>query len=245
MASGEGVSIALLDSGINPSYPLLSQRKISVFDISPAQGNKLGHQVKKLSEGTNTDRSGHGSVVQSCLALAAPESEVTHYRILDENSQTDSATLCYALDHVLERGHNIVQLSLGTRNEEAIPWLASIMRRAYERNIVIVAAASNIGAGVYPARFTYCVSVEAGDFLDTKQVQFVEKNVVEFRGAGINISIPLPEGKQANVSGSSYAASFVTGHCARILECNPNFTPWDVKVTLREFAMANAKKTHQ
>lgn len=237
LSTGAGVRIAVLDSGLNPQFPRLRGRPWKVFDCDLQDD---GLRVRPMPEGSSSDRNGHGSVVQSCIADAAPEAQIDHFRVLDENNHCDSNLLCLALDHVVEKNYDIVNLSLGTRNEDHIPWLVTIMKRAYERDITVVAASSNVGNTLYPARFTYCVSCEAMSGGNPFVLRFKPASVVEFSGWGVNVPVPAPNGRTLSVSGSSYAAAHISGLCARIIELQGKRAPLDTKILLREIAFSQA-----
>jgi subtilisin len=245
--TGAGVRVAVLDSGVNPSSPALSGKEFEVHDCS---ATLEGLSVRKLPPGLASDRNGHGTIVHGCVLACAPDARVDHFRILDEDNQCDSSLLCYVLDHVLEQGYDVVNLSLGTRSEDAIPWLVSIMKRAYEQGTVVVASASNIGNSLFPARFTYCVSVEAALLAGPLDLRFLPRSVVEFAGFGVDVPVDVgsrraaPEDESAGrkrVTGSSYAAAHVAGMCARIRELHPRASPLDVKIILRDYALSLAQ----
>ncbi|MCA2958748.1 MAG: S8 family serine peptidase [Silvanigrellales bacterium] len=236
LCTGQGVRVAVLDSGVNPSVSALRGRAFHVFECA---STPEGLAVRKLPPGLASDRNGHGTIVQSCVFSVAAEASVDHFRLLDENNQCDSTLLCYVLDHVVEQGYKVINLSLGTRSEDAVPWLVSIMKRAYERDVVIVASASNVGNALYPARFTYCISVEAASLGGPLGLRYLPSSVIEFAGHGVEVSVPWDvdgQGQPKVVTGSSYAAAHVSGLCARVLEHNPVATPLDVKLFLREYA---------
>lgn len=236
LCTGQGVRVAVLDSGVNPAVASVRGHTFDVFDCS---ATPEGLQVRKLPPGLASDRNGHGTLVHACVLATAPEATVDHFRILDSHNGCDSTLLCYVLDHVVEQGYQVVNLSLGTRSEEAIPWLVSIMKRAYERNVVVVASASNVGNALYPARFTYCVSVEAASLGGPLGLRYVPSSVIEFAGHGVEVSVAWDNASETPpkmVTGSSYAAAHVSGLCARALELDATATPLDVKLFLREYA---------
>lgn len=237
LTTGAGIRVAVLDSGVNPSLPALRGKTFDSFDCT---ASAEGLSVRKLPPGLPCDRNGHGSLVHACVAAVAPEATVDHFRILDENNQCEGTLLCYVLDHVVEQGYAVVNLSLGTRNEECVPWLVSIMKRAYERGVVLVAASSNVGNALYPARFTYTISVEAAALDSPTSLRFRPSSVIEFAGHGVEVKLEGEGGEEHVVTGSSYAAGHVSGLCARFLEAHPEATPLDVKLLLREHARAVA-----
>ncbi len=235
LGTGSDVRVAVIDSGVNPQFPGLRGRVGKVFDCF--HGAK-GLELNELPFGENSDRTGHGSLVQSCLVSVAPEARIDHFRVLDENNISDSSLLCYVLDHVIDKGYQVINVSLGTSSEYHVPWLVALMKRAYESNIVVVAACSNVGNWLYPATFTYCVSVNAMSAAHAMQVRFHSGSVIEFSGLGVNVPVAGPSDQSIFVSGSSYAAAHISGLCARILEVKPECGPLDVKVLLREYAQS-------
>lgn len=235
LSSGVGARVAVLDSGVNPKFPLLRGRQTRVYDCT-LQDTAL--RVAPLPAAQNNDRNGHGSYVHSCIAAVAPDAQIDHFRILDENNQGNSTLLCYVLDHIIEQRYHVVNLSLGTRNEDHLPWLVSIMKRAYENDIAIVAACSNVGNSLYPARFTYCISVDAMAAQHPLQVRFKRNSVVEFAALGVNVPVIGPGDAPKTVTGSSYAAGHISGLCARIVEIQGRCSPLDMKILLREYAQS-------
>lgn len=234
LASGSGVRVAVLDSGLDPAFPLVASTMGKSFVLEDSED---GLRVSEVDPRTKTDDSGHGSCVQSCVAMAAPEAIIDHYRILDRWNQCPSRLLCLALDHVVAKKYAIVNLSLGTRNESAIPWLVSIVKRAYEAGTCLVAASSNVGNSLFPGRFTFSISVAAAEGTGPLSVRFQPQSVVEFLGWGIAVPIPVAGGRTLHVSGTSYASGMVTGVCARIVETLGHSNPMDVKLTLRNLAL--------
>lgn len=233
LSTGQGVRIAVLDSGVDPK--IVKPSRGQVFDCAQFPE---GVSIEPISNQLSSDRNGHGSLVQHCIASVAPDAEIDHYRILDENNKCDIGLLCHVLDAVIEKKYHIVNLSLGTRNEEYIPWLVSIMKRAYENNVTLVSASSNIGNVLFPARFTYCISVEAITAENPFKLQFRPNSVVEFGGWGVDVPMGNIGGEERRVTGSSYAAGFVTGLAARLIEGAEWVTPLDVKLLLREYAFS-------
>ena len=235
LAAGAGVGVAVLDSGIDPSFPLLADGRGQNFVVEDGPDGLLVTEVDRLAR---TDDSGHGSCVHSCARIAAPEAVIDHYRILDSDNQCSSKLLCLALDHVISKKYQVVNLSLGTRNEAAVPWLVSIVKRAYESDTCLVSASSNLGNSLFPGRFTYSISVGARQGESPMSVSFQPHRVVEFAGWGVDVPVPAPAGRTLRVSGTSYASGFVAGLCARVIETMGTSSPLDVKLTLRDMALS-------
>jgi subtilisin family serine protease len=234
MCTGAGARVAVLDSGRNPDFPALKTRNGDVFGCVLRNG---ALDIKRLSHTENTDRSNHGSIVESLLRNIAPDAHVDHYRILDANCGCDGDLLCSVLEHVVKSGYHVINLSLGTRNERLLPRLVGVLKTAYESDVTIVASSSNIGNSVYPARFPYCISTTAHPARHGLHLVFTPRSVIEFGAWGVDVPIDGPDNELLRVSGSSYAAAQVSGLAARAVQLlGAQASPLDVKMLLRNYA---------
>jgi hypothetical protein len=233
---GAGVKVAILDSGADPFSVHLQGKN---FDGYVCERNRYGDlEVQEVEKGLNFDVNGHGTAVQSLFYSVAPEAHVSHFRLLDKQAHCDATLLCLTLDYVVSQKFQVINLSLGTRQEEAIPWLVSNMRRAYENKCTIVAACDLNTNYVYPGLFTYCISVEPCEASHPLELIYTPRSVVEFSAWGHQVKL-LDHGnsQQAKpLTGASYACSFVSGMAARLLATDPSLDPILVKCKLREYA---------
>lgn len=233
LSTGVGVRVAILDSGANPALPGVRDSNYRGFICNY---QKSDFSIEEAKADKSFDRNGHGSIVQSCLSAVAPDVDIDHYCILDENNHCDIALLCYTLDHVLEQNYNIVNLSLGTRNEEYIPWLVSIMKRAYEKNVILITASSNVGNVLFPARFTYCLSVDAMFATQRLALAYHENSVIEVSAFGVDVPVRSTFDNEIKVTGTSYAAAHVSGLVARAIEAYGPLSMIEVKTLLKQYA---------
>ncbi len=240
MSTGKEVRIAVLDSGRNPAFPKLHAKNGSIFDCRIKLGTL---KIEQLSDSENTDRCDHGSVVETCLRNVAPDAHIDHFRILDADCRCDGELLCSALEKVIQQGYQIVNLSLGTRNEKHLPRLVQILKDAYEKDVVLVASASNLGASVYPAKFPYCISTAATNARHPLELRFTPRNVIEYAAWGVDVPIEGPNNEIFKVTGSSYAAAHITALAARAWEVlGSTATPLDIKMFLRNYALNTLTK---
>ena len=99
---GRGVSVAVIDSGVNPEHPHVG---------AVAGGVKIGLSGE-VSEDF-VDRLGHGTAVFAAIQEKAPEAEIFAVRVFDDRLRTSVRALVAAIDWAAERGVRVVNLSLG------------------------------------------------------------------------------------------------------------------------------------
>lgn len=155
VARGEGQVIAVIDSGVDLAHPDLIDRF-----VRDAAGNILGKDYID-GDAVPQDRNGHGTMVAGIAAAtedngigvagAAPEAEILPVRVLDAQGRGSAADVDAAIRWAVDNGATVINLSL----ESVAPLPGTIVSQApeaavqyaWERGVVVVAAAGNSGAG--------------------------------------------------------------------------------------------------
>ncbi len=142
---GYGVTVAVLDSGIDTSHPVLNGKVKGFFDVTgqgPA-GDLVGHgtAVASIIAGDLVEGTSYGT-----LEGLAPGAELISVKVFDSKGNGSIGTLVAGLDVAAANGADIINYSgggwgkLNGPEERAVNALASI-------NILTVAAAGNEGKG--------------------------------------------------------------------------------------------------
>ncbi len=131
LSSGVGVRVAVLDTGVDGSHPLLAGRLLPGFDF-------VDYDADPSEPGqSNGGAWGHGTHVAGLVALVAPGAQIMPLRVLDGdgvgNAWVLAEAMLYALDPdgdpATNDGAQIINLSLGslarTRIVEAVARLAA------------------------------------------------------------------------------------------------------------------------
>ena len=116
MATGEGIHVAIIDTGVDRSHPLLAGRLLPGFDFVDydADPSEVGSVANAAY--------GHGTHVAGLVAMVAPDAKIMPLRALDPdgfgNAWVLAEALLYAVDPDgdpnTDDGAHIINLSLGS-----------------------------------------------------------------------------------------------------------------------------------
>jgi subtilisin family serine protease len=105
-------------------------------------------------------------------------------------------------------------------------------RLAYDKGIVLVAAAGNAGPKsppLFPGAFPFVIAVTATDVDDKLFTTANRGKYISVSAPGVDVLVPAPEGEYQMTTGTSVAAAEVSGIVALLLERNPKLTPADIR----------------
>lgn len=228
---GSGITIAVLDTEIMP-HAALDENKIIKVDFG------------KMEENTATvEYNGHGTAVASLLigngngvSGIAPDSRILGIPVMSGAGQGDAFTLARGIVEAVDRGANIISLSLGCDSDSFI--LKEAVDYAAAKNVAIIASAGNDGIeGVsYPAQYDSVVAVSAVDAADRHLFFANRGDAVDIAGPGIGINAAWSEDKIVGFSGTSASVPFVSGATAWLMSQNPGMTAETAVEILKEYS---------
>ncbi len=172
--AGEGVKIAIVDSGIDASHPGFVDPSIPMPEGFPRvnrpsdlpfTSNKVivaRNYLAVLDQGSNAnDVNGHGSAVAMAAAGVvkatadgpisgvAPKAWLGNYKVVRPSGSARTDLMLKAIDDAVRDGMDVINLSLGSsialRPEDEI--LVRMMDRATALGVLVVVAAGNEGNG--------------------------------------------------------------------------------------------------
>jgi serine protease AprX len=251
---GHGEVAAVIDSGIDPTWPDLAGGKVIAF--------------QDLVNGRNDpyDDLGHGSLVSSILAGSgagapegrgvAPAAALVGVKVIDGNAQSSLSLIAqgiqWAVDNQERYGIDAINLSIGDPNGcgDGTDVASRAVDAAVAQGIVVVTAAGNSGPAnctiKSPAAADSALTV--GAMADTGAGGFSEgwfssrgptadgRIKPDISAPGVNVVMPAIGGGYGPQSGTSAAAPFVTGAALLMLEENPQLTPRQIKDAMRSTA---------
>ena len=229
--NGKGIRIAVLDSGVEINHPVFQGR--SLRDDVAVEVD----QADPFQPGSGVDLYGHGTAVSGIIWKLAPEAEIGSFRILGPNLKARTAQVSLAANRALELGYNIVNCSFGCSILGHLPLYKAWIDRAERLGVHVVAASGNHDPDQpeWPAHFPSVLGVDVNHSTDKHLIRH-EGCIVEFAAPGSECHVPWKDGGQRVMTGSSFAAPYLTGILSRLLSVYPLRDPLFVKALLRRVA---------
>jgi type VII secretion-associated serine protease mycosin len=246
VTKGEGVTVAVLDSGVDTRQRDLAGSVTTGPDYTRG-ANPAGVAPSRL-HGTQMASiiaaHGHGPGRLDGVIGVAPEAKILSVRVLLENDEPGYAffntrdryqnTIARGIRYAVDHGADVINMSLGksfpTKQErQAVSY-------AISRGVVVVAAAGNEGSSrtarrqgyapySYPASFPGVISVAAVT-ADHRHAGFSNRNsAVVVSAPGVHVIAAGPGNDYYIGDGTSPATAFVSGVAALIRAKYPKLSP--------------------
>lgn len=134
-------------------------------------------------------------------------------------SATNTVLVAQAIDWLMSENTQVINLSLGSAPDAV---MAAVVSKAVSAGVVLVAAAGNGGGAAapsYPAAYPGVIAVTAIDANKQLYTRANHGSYIAISAPGVDVWVPVGKGKY--MSGTSFAAPFVTAAIAQMLAQNP------------------------
>jgi subtilisin family serine protease len=230
--TGNGVRVAIVDTGIDVSHPALKGRIVESKDVTGTGFTSDSHGTLLAGILVASERNGPG------ITGVAPGVEVLAIKACQSvapqslQAQCWSLTLARALDAAIQKNARVVNLSLGGPPDRLV---TRLIEQAVSRGVVVVAAAGNDGPHgqpSFPAVLPSVVSVTAVDANEQLYSDATQGDFVQVAAPGVEIVSTSPGGKLLVASGTSLATAFVSGTAALLISQQPQLSPNQIQSLL-------------
>ena len=226
-ATGAGVRVCVLDSGIDASHPQVGPIQGAVA-VAPGDDDELA--VVPDADG---DAYGHGTACAAIIRKLAPDCELHSVRVLGGELTGTGPVLLRGLRWAIEQHFDVVNLSLSTTKSRFAPELRELTDRAYFGGTILVASAHNMPVASFPWRFSSVLSVGSHAGNDPLEYYVHPDPPVEFVAPGVNLELAWLGGSTIRATGNSFAAPHMAGIAALVMSKHGRLRPFELKTALR------------
>ena len=254
--TGSGVTVAVIDTGVDPTNPVLKSLLVSGYDFtrnvsggseksdvsaSPdlsqaqtAQVNQrtvavLDQRTVAVLDGSQYSAFGHGTMTAGIVHLVAPQAKIMPLKSFNANGTGYDSDVLRAIYYAVKNGAKVLSMSFDYTSYS--PELANAIKYANSNGVVSVSSAGNDGQQivVYPGALPSVIDVASTSNSDI-QSTFTNYGAppVYMAAPGEGVMTTYPWGTYAAGWGTSFSAPFVSGTAALMLGANGNCTTANV-----------------
>ncbi|MQA83275.1 MAG: type VII secretion-associated serine protease mycosin [Streptosporangiales bacterium] len=228
VSRGKGVTVAVIDSGVQASHPDLRGSVVRGRDFV---GDTDG-RVDRNGHGTGVAAliAGHGHGTGDGALGLAPRATILPVRVSNPNGKYTSTAAAQGVRWAVDHGADVINMSGGASADD--PALRGAVAYAQARDVVVVASAGNTDQGdrrvLYPAAYPGVVAVSAVDGTDKFSPDSVRGPRVALAAPGVRVVTATTDGGYAIGAGTSDAAALVSGAAALVRAEHPDLDATNV-----------------
>lgn len=148
--TGEGVQVAVVDTGIDKNHPLLKDNYKGGYDVydqdnDPSETPPDDNYPPKAG---NPYETSHGTHVAGTILDVAPDVDLYAYRVLGPYGSGPTAVVIAGIEKAVADGADIINLSLGSDVNQSYSASSIAIDNAIKSGVNVVVAAGNAGPDV-------------------------------------------------------------------------------------------------
>jgi subtilisin family serine protease len=243
--SGQGVKIAIVDTGIDQAHPDFQGRILNTYDnTGQSVQDGCGHGTHCASIAA-----GSGAASQGKYRGVAPGASLLIAKVLRNDGSGMMSDVMDGVEWAVDQGSQIISLSLGEAgSSDGNDPLSELCEAAIQRGVVVCVAAGNEGPMGYsigsPAAAPHAITVGAASDLDRiadfssrgptadgrqkPDIVLPGVDIVAARAHGTSMGTPVDD-YYTSASGTSMATPHAAGMCALLLQQVPHLTPEQIR----------------
>ena len=239
--TGTGITVAVIDTGVDTSHPALQSALISGFnfisnvadpselvDLTPGMAAALAQSSTSILDGPPGEF-GHGTMTAGLVHLVAPGAQIMSLKAFAGDGSSDLFNIVRAIYYAADNGAQVISMSFEIA--QGSPALQNAIQYALAKNVVLVAASGNDGGQilVFPSAYNSVIGVGSTSNSDARS-SFTNfgTNSVFIAAPGEGVITTYPGGNYAAGWGTSFSTPIVAGEAALVLQARPTYKVGDV-----------------
>lgn len=259
-AAGAGVVVAVIDTGVDPTHPVLKAVLVNGYDFTRnasggsesvdvnANPNKsqattatvnqrtvavLDQRTVAVLDGGPYSAFGHGTMTAGIVHLVAPQAKIMPLKAFSANGTGYDSDILRAIYYAVKNGARVMNMSFDFSSYS--PELARAINYANSNGVISVASAGNDGKRtvVYPGGLLGVIDVASTSNNDI-QSSFTNYGAppVWLAAPGEGVVTTYPWGTYAAGWGTSFSTPFVAGTAALMMGTNDTCSYKNVPIGL-------------
>jgi thermitase len=215
VSQGAGVTIAVLDSGVDGAHPDLAARMVAgwnFYDNNADTSDVYGHGTAVAGTAAASTDNATG------VAAVAGQARVMPVRVSDGTGYAYFSTIAQGLTWAADNGARVANISFSVVGSLSVQNAAQYMKN--KGGLVVVSAGNNgIDENLTPT--TTMIAVSATDTADARASWSSYGNFVAVAAPGANIYTTTRGGGYGGWNGTSFASPVTAGVVALMMAANP------------------------
>jgi thermitase len=232
VATGSGVTIAIIDTGVDPTHPDLVNQLVpgyNTYNNNTTTGPVNGHGTWVSGAAAATINNGAG------VAAVAGSAKIMPLRVVDGSGVGYWSAIASAITYAADKGARVANASFeNLLSSSAIMNAAAYMK---SKNGLVVVAAGNSGGNPGLTPNASVIAVSATEANDTRSSFSSYGSYVAMSAPGSSIYTTEVGGKYTQGTGTSFASPIVAGTVALMMSANPKLSNTDVEKLLYSTAV--------
>lgn len=215
ISKGQGVTVAVIDTGIDFTHPLFAGR------IAPEYYDFLDNDSNPTDE-PDGSASGHGTFVAGLIALAAPQARIMPIRVFGSDGKATSFSIAKAIRYARDHGATVINMSFGLIEEDS--FIKDAIGYVYTSTYMVASAGNdNLDFLHFPSVMQSKVCAVASTNDSDRKAPFsnFNKNVC-VSAPGVALYSAYPGGRWAYWTGTSFSTALISAEVAQLLALNPS-----------------------
>ncbi|OMF61523.1 alkaline serine protease [Paenibacillus sp. FSL R5-0490] len=236
LAGKNPVTVAVIDQGVDMNHPDLKGKLLPSYNavnpMSPGTPDYHGtHVAGIVAANKNNGIGGYG---------VNPNAKILPIDVFDRGWGASDYVIAQGILYAVEKGAKVINMSLGGPMKS--PLIEEALKKAAEKNVVVVAAAGNTGDDSlsYPAAYEGVISV--GNINSSKKLGILSTcgTSVDIVAPGEDVYSTMYDYEKKSsflkMSGTSMASPMAAGAASLLLSKHPGLTPIQIEYILEHTA---------